>query len=41
MRIGDVGLVDIAVLIGWFTMVCMTLAVFGVPADADPTGLDQ
>jgi 4-carboxymuconolactone decarboxylase len=40
-RIGDAGLVDIAVLIGWFTMVCMTLAVFDVPANADQTGLDQ
>ncbi|MBE7190817.1 hypothetical protein [Jatrophihabitans endophyticus] len=38
-RIGDAGLVDLAVLIGWFTSVCMTLAVFDVPADA--TGLDQ
>jgi len=40
-RIGDAGLVDVAVLIGWFTMVCMTLAAFDVPADADATGLDQ
>lgn len=40
-RIGDAGLVDIAVLIGWFTMVCMTLAAFDVPANADTTGLDQ
>jgi 4-carboxymuconolactone decarboxylase len=40
-RIGDAGLVDVAVLIGWFTTVCMTLAVFDVPADADATGLDQ
>ena len=40
-RIGDAGLVDVAVLIGWFTMVCMTLAVFDVPADADATGLDH
>ena len=40
-RIGDAGLVDVAVLIGWFTMVCMTLAAFDVPADADSTGLDQ
>ena len=39
-RIGDAGLVDVAVLIGWFTMVSMTLAVFDVPADADSTGLD-
>jgi 4-carboxymuconolactone decarboxylase len=40
-RIGDAGLVDLAVLIGWFTMVCMTLAAFDVPANADETGLDQ
>ena len=40
-RIGDAGLVDVTVLIGWFTMVCMTLAAFDVPADADATGLDQ
>lgn len=39
--IGDAGLVDIAVLIGWFTMVCMTLAAFDVPANADTTALDQ
>jgi 4-carboxymuconolactone decarboxylase len=31
--------VDVAVLIGWFTMVCMTLNVYDVPANA--TGLDQ
>ena len=40
-RIGDAGLVDVAVLIGWFTMVCMTLAAFDVPANADATGLEQ
>ena len=40
-RIGDAGLVDVAVLIGWFTMVSMTLAAFDVPANADSTGLDQ
>ena len=40
-RIGDAGIVDVTVLIGWFTMVCMTLAAFDVPADADSTGLDQ
>ncbi len=39
--IGDAGLVDVAVLIGWFTMVCMTLAVYDVPAIADAIGLDQ
>ena len=40
-RIGDAGIVDVTVLIGWFTIVCMTLAAFDVPADADSTGLDQ
>ena len=35
----DAGLVDVAVLIGWFTMVCMTLNSYDVPANA--TGLDQ
>ena len=38
---GDAGLVDIAALIGWFTTVAMTLAVFDVPAIADATALDQ
>ena len=37
--LGDVGIVEVAVLIGWFTMVCMTLNAFDVPANA--TGLDQ
>lgn len=37
--IGDAGLVDVAVLIGWFTMVSSTLNAFDVPADA--VGLDQ
>ena len=37
--IGDAGIVDIAVLIGWFTMVSATLSAFDVPADA--VGLDQ
>ena len=37
--IGEAGLVDVAVLIGWFTMVSMTLNAFDVPADA--VGLDQ
>jgi hypothetical protein len=37
-HIGDAGLVDVTVLIGWFTMVCMTLAAFDVPASADITG---
>ena len=37
--IGDAGIVDVSVLIGWFTMVGMTLSAFDVPANA--TGLDQ
>lgn len=37
--LGDSGIVDVAVLLGWFTMVCMTLGAFDVPADAE--GLDQ
>jgi 4-carboxymuconolactone decarboxylase len=39
--IGDPGIVDVAVLIGWFTMVSITLAAFDVPANADKTALDQ
>ena len=37
--LGTAGIVDVAVLLGWFTMVCMTLEAFDVPADA--RGLDQ
>jgi 4-carboxymuconolactone decarboxylase len=37
--LGDAGIVDVTVLLGWFTMVCMTLGAFDVPADAE--GLDQ
>jgi len=37
--LGDAGIAEVAVLIGWFTMVCMTLNAFDVPANA--TGLDQ
>ena len=37
--LGDAGIVDVTVLIGWFTAVSMTLAAFDVPADAE--GLDQ
>ncbi|MGO9251838.1 MAG: carboxymuconolactone decarboxylase family protein [Mycobacterium sp.] len=36
---GDAGIVDVAVLLGWFTMVCMTLNSFDVPANAE--GFDQ
>ncbi|OBG24613.1 carboxymuconolactone decarboxylase [Mycobacterium sp. 852002-51057_SCH5723018] len=37
--LGAVGIVDVTVLLGWFTMVCLTLGAFDVPANA--TGLDQ
>ncbi|WP_231972777.1 MULTISPECIES: carboxymuconolactone decarboxylase family protein [unclassified Mycobacterium] len=37
--LGDEGIVDVTVLLGWFTMVCMTLIAFDVPADA--VGLEQ
>ena len=37
--IGDAGIVDVSVLIGWFTMVSATLNAFDVPSNA--TGLDQ
>lgn len=37
--LGDAGIVDVTVLLGWFTMVCMTLNAFDVPANAE--GLDQ
>ncbi len=37
--LGDAGIVDVAVLLGWFTTVCMTLGAFDVPAAAK--GLDQ
>ncbi|MCW2662557.1 MAG: Carboxymuconolactone decarboxylase [Mycobacterium sp.] len=37
--LGDAGVVDVAVLLGWFTMVCMTLGAFDVPASA--RGLEQ
>jgi 4-carboxymuconolactone decarboxylase len=37
--LGDAGIVDVTVLIGWFTAVSLTLAAFDVPANAE--GLDQ
>jgi 4-carboxymuconolactone decarboxylase len=37
--LGDAGIVDVAVLIGWFTMVSITLNAFDVPAESQ--GLDQ
>ena len=37
--IGEKGIVDVTVLMGWFTMVSLTLMAFDVPSDA--VGLDQ
>jgi 4-carboxymuconolactone decarboxylase len=37
--LSDAGIVDVTVLLGWFTGVCMTLAAFDVPSNA--VGLDQ
>ena len=37
--LGDAGIVDVAVLLGWFTGVSLTLAVFDVPSNA--IGLEQ
>ncbi|MGA6152742.1 carboxymuconolactone decarboxylase family protein [Stenotrophomonas sp. NPDC087984] len=37
--IGDQGIVDVTVLMGWFTGVALTLAAFDVPSNA--VGLDQ
>ena len=37
--LGDEGIVDVTVLMGWFTAVSLTLAAFDVPADA--VGLAQ
>jgi 4-carboxymuconolactone decarboxylase len=37
--LGDAGIVDIAVLLGWFTMVCATLNAYDVPSNA--VGLEQ
>jgi len=37
--LGDAGIVDVTVLLGWFTAVSLTLAAFDVPADA--VGLEQ
>lgn len=37
--LGDAGIVDMSVLIGWFTMVSATLNAFDVPSNA--TGIDQ
>ncbi len=37
--LGDAGIVDVTVLLGWFTAVSLTLTAYDVPSDA--TGLDQ
>ena len=37
--LGDAGIVDVTMLLGWFTGVSLTLAAFDVPSNA--TGLDQ
>lgn len=37
--LSDAGIVDVTVLLGWFTMVCLTLGAYDVPANAQ--GLDQ
>ena len=37
--LGDVGIVDVTVLLGWFTAVSLTLVAFDVPSNA--TGLHQ
>jgi 4-carboxymuconolactone decarboxylase len=37
--IGDAGIVDVTVLMGWFTSVSLTLMAYDVPSNA--TGLDQ
>jgi 4-carboxymuconolactone decarboxylase len=39
--LGDAGIVDVTVLIGWFTAVSMTLAAYDVPANADTTALPR
>jgi 4-carboxymuconolactone decarboxylase len=37
--LGDAGIVDLTVLMGWFTMVSLTLMTYDVPSNA--VGLDQ
>ena len=37
--LGDAGIVDVTMLLGWFTGVCLTLTAFDVPSNA--VGLDQ
>jgi 4-carboxymuconolactone decarboxylase len=38
---GDAGIVDLAILLGWYTGVAMSLAAYDVPAMADSTRLPQ
>jgi 4-carboxymuconolactone decarboxylase len=37
--LGDAGIADVTVLMGWFTSACLTLMTYDVPSDA--VGLDQ
>ena len=37
--LGDAGIVDVTMLLGWFTGVSLTLAAYDVPSNA--TGLEQ
>jgi len=37
--LGDAGIIDVSVLLGWFTAASLTLAAYDVPSDA--VGLDQ
>ena len=39
--LGDAGIVDLAILLGWYTGVAMSLAAYDVPAMADSTCLPQ
>ena len=39
--LGDAGIVDVTVLMGWFTGVSLTLMAYDVPSNADETALDQ
>jgi 4-carboxymuconolactone decarboxylase len=39
--LGDAGIVDVTVLMGWFTGVSLTLMAYDVPSNADQTALKQ
>ena len=39
--LGDAGIVDVTVLMGWFTGVSLTLMAYDVPSNADETALNQ